>query len=135
VFLGVGRSGGTPLNTGSESTYTIWNPNSVQLNRGSHFNTSTGRYTCPVAGVYQVSIFLLCRYSSSGGAHNIQIFKNGSGTSILGRDIVYGSNELNTGLLGYVDCAANDILDVRVSNSSGCDFYPDFNSYAISLFG
>lgn len=135
AFLGVGRSGGSALNTGGEANYTIWNPNSVQLNRGSYFNTTTGRYTCPVAGVYQVSIFLLCRYGSSGGAHNIAIFKNGATTSIIGRDIAYGSNEMNTGLVGLVDCAVNDILDIRVSNSSGCDFYPDFNSYTISLFG
>jgi hypothetical protein len=130
VYAGVGRSGGGALNTSGEGNYTIWIPNVSQLNRGSNFNTSTGRFTCPVAGVYYVHAWFLCR---PNGAHNVQIYKNGSGTSLIGRDIT-SSPELCTQVTGYVDCAANDILDIRVSNSGG-DFYPDFNGILISLFG
>lgn len=130
VFHGVGRVGGD-LNTGGESNYTIWVSSSALLNRGNCWNSSTGRFTCPVAGVYYVAAFFLCRANAS---HNITVYKNGVATSVRGRDIS-SSGEQNTGVIGYIDCSANDILDIRVSNSSGGDFYNDWNYIVFSLYG
>lgn len=129
AFQGSGRVGGD-LNTGSESTFTIWVSATAITNRGSCWNSGTGRFTCPVAGVYYVAAFFLCR---SNGSHNVHLYKNGSQTGVKGRDIAT-AGEQNTGLIGYVDCAVNDILDIRVSNGGG-DFYNDFNYIAISFYG
>jgi hypothetical protein len=126
-----GRTGNTPLNTSGEGNWTIWIPTATPLNRGSNFNTSTGRFTCPVGGVYYVYANFLCR---SNCAHNIQVFKNGSGTGFLGRDICT-AGEQGTGVAAYVDCSANDILDVRVANGSGGDFYHDYSVIVFALFG
>ena len=131
VFCGYGRAGGTDLNTGSESTWTIWISQTAFINRGNYWNSSTGRFTCPVAGVYQVTGFFLCR---NNAAHNVNVYKNGTSTGLYGRDIT-PSGEQNTGLIAFVDCAAGDILDIRVSNGSGGDFYHDYNVMTFSLFG
>lgn len=129
AFQGSGRVGGD-LNTGSESTFTTWVSSTAITNRGNCWNSSTGQFTCPIAGIYYVAAFFLCR---SNGAHNIHLYKNGSQTGIKGRDIAT-AGEQNSGLIGYINCAAGDTLDIRVSNSGG-DFYNDFNFIAISLYG
>lgn len=131
VYAGYGRNPASPLNTGSESTAVIWIPGTTTINRGSHFNTSTGRFTCPIAGVYYIHGFFLTR---SNAAHNITVNRNGSSTGFAGRDIAT-AGEQGTSVSAYVDCAANDILDIRVSNGSGGDFFDNFSGILISLYG
>ena len=125
-----GNAGGT-VNTGSESTWVIVKFANSTVNRGSAYSSATGLFTCPVAGVYFVSAFFLTR---ANGAHNITIYKNGTGIGPTGRDIT-SSGEQNTGIMAYVDCAANDNLAIYFSNGSGGDFYVDYNYGLFSLFG
>lgn len=119
------------VNTGSESTWQLVKFQNSTVNRGSAYSSSTGLYTCPVAGVYFVSAFFLTR---SNAAHNITIYKNGAGIGPTGRDITL-SGEQNTGIMAYVDCAANDNLAIYFSNGSGGDFYVAYNYALFSLFG
>ena len=125
-----GNAGGS-VNTGSESTWVIVKFANSTVNRGSAYSSATGLFTCPVAGVYFVSAFFLTR---ANGAHNITIYKNGTGIGPTGRDIT-SSGEQNTGIMAYVDCAANDNLAIYFSNGSGGDFYVDYNYGLFSLFG
>lgn len=125
-----GNAGGS-VNTGSEATWVIVKFANSTVNRGSAYSSSTGLYTCPVAGVYFVSAFFLTR---ANAAHNITIYKNGTGIGPTGRDIT-PSGEQNTGVMAYVDCAANDTLAIYFSNGSGGDFYVDYNYALFSLFG
>ena len=119
-------------NTGGEGTWQVVKFIQTVVNRGSSYNSSTGLFTCPVAGVYFVSVYFLTRATA---AHNITIYKNGSGIGVAGRDITPSGTEQNTGLSAYVDCAANDTLGIYISNGASGDFYVNYNGLTISLFG
>jgi hypothetical protein len=89
--------------------------NSALLNQGSHYNTSTGLFTCPVAGVYRVSCSTTT-YINGYVAVNITLRKNGSDI-----DVAYGKGywegSLSASYLGksaswLISCAANDNIAV-----------------------
>ncbi len=53
---------------------TIWK--TVDLNRGSHWNNSTGTFTAPIAGTYLFNFDPM--YQHNGGDVTFQIYKNGA---------------------------------------------------------
>jgi len=79
----------------------------VGLNQGNHFNASTGRFTCPVAGVYR--IYFRCsgtnainvRLRHNGGVVN-EAYANTSNTSV--------SSEV------VIRCNADDYLDIQAAS-------------------
>jgi hypothetical protein len=89
--------------------------NSALLNQGSCYNTSTGLFTCPVAGVYRVSCSTTT-FINGYAAVNISLRKNGSDI-----DVAYGKGywegSLSSSYLGksaswLISCAASDNLAV-----------------------
>ena len=46
---------------GDVGTSTVYIFNKVHFNNGSHYDTSNGRFTAPIAGIYQISTMLMCR--------------------------------------------------------------------------
>ena len=128
------RSGGV-LDTNGESNYTTYVFNNVLVNNGDHYDTSTGLFTCPVDGIYEISVFLLTRGSNI--AHNVRIVKNGSEGLTTFRSIngTGGSPEQNTGGRILASCVATDTLSIVVSNSAGGDFYFGFNNFSVNLVG
>jgi hypothetical protein len=92
----------------------VWN--AVYLNVGSHYNASTGVFTCPVAGHYLVSIMTM---SGSQSTMDIELRKNGATTQQL---VPY---QTDTGALHnqvsgmtVVNCAANDTLAFKLNSGS-----------------
>jgi hypothetical protein len=128
-YVGLARSGN--LNTSGESNYTTFVHSTTRINTGGHMNTSTGQFTCPVAGKYLVSFQALVRGS---GSFNAAIVKNGAQWNQLGRAIVAGSTEQNLKTFAVVECAVNDVLRIDCSNSGG-DFYTEHNSSTIYFVG
>lgn len=89
--------------TSSNFYDTIW------LNNGGHFNASTGRFTCPVAGIYR--IFFRC--SSTGSGCNVRLRKNG-----VGINEAYGGGGTDYQTVcseAVVSCVAGDYLHIQVS--------------------
>ena len=81
----------------------------VHENIGSHWNNSNSNFTCPVAGVYCVSIFWI-KYPASGAAH-VDLHKNGSAfNAIRWRGHEGGTSYHQVGGTVFVTCAANDVL-------------------------
>ena len=70
----------SPHNSSTSFTEVVYNL--AHINRGNAFNTSTGRYTAPVTGVYQVS------WNDIGDTvdtvYRSRLYVNGSATSIGG---------------------------------------------------
>ena len=122
------------INTNGENNHTEVVFTQTITNRGSHYNTSNGRFTCPVGGVYHVSAGFLTRKGSATNAfHNVFIYKSGSNTGLKARDI-NNANELHITVAGLIDCNAGQYLSVYVSNDGG-DFWSDYNYFSVHLVG
>jgi hypothetical protein len=65
--------GNNTQTTGAFTSFT-----STRVNRGNHYNTSNGRFTAPIAGVYQFTFSLLWRQSTGNGSGEISIGVNGA---------------------------------------------------------
>lgn len=82
--------------------------NHTWVNQGNHFNATTGRFTCPVDGVYRI----FWRHSEYNAA-NVRLRKNGSTI-----------NEAYSNLTAYntasseaiIECNANDYLHIQVAS-------------------
>jgi len=116
VFSGV-YVGSAAANFGT-SEFTL-NFNTVMTNQGNHYNTSTGEYTCPVAGKYWISAQAHLQSQSGGAYTTIRLQKNtvtqsnawksdGSGGTLFAHAIV--------------SCGANDILRVRIQTNDSTQY-------------
>jgi len=87
----------------------------VAQSNGSHYNTSTYRFVCPVAGVYSIAWSILS--DSNSDAYGVEPRVNG--TRVARSYVVYRGNR------GYIEykCAANDYLDIQTNVSE--NVYPD----------
>jgi len=81
----------------------------VWVNNGNHFNASTGRFTCPVDGIYR--IYFRCT-SSDTGRNNIRLRKNGS--SINEAYHLGSVDRYSVSSEAVVSCIANDYLHIQV---------------------
>jgi hypothetical protein len=119
----------------SVSSNTPFPANTAYLNRGNHYNTSTYRFTAPVAGVY---IFTWAALKNSNQSSRPQIHVNGGSTHpngfrpISGNDTTGVSNGVYT-MLVFLN--ASDYADLR-SDSGSLYFYGDkHNGFAGVLIG
>jgi hypothetical protein len=127
------------VNTPSQPTFFAWQPESgtfmssggvivfgsTQINIGSGYNTSNGRFTAPVAGVYQFNAQMLLRTNTAPG--EATFFRNGA--NVISRNLSYslpiGANAHDPmHFMIYINLAAGDFIDVRTSiPGSGADWY------------
>ena len=73
----------TGLTTGS--TYPFINPD-VEFNDGAGYDSGTGSFTAPIAGIYTFCIYY--KADGSGSAGHLSLLKNGTVYEILGSDIL-----------------------------------------------
>jgi len=102
-------------NSGSNRNNVICKPSNIQINQGSNYNVSTGKFTCPVAGIYEVSFG--GNHYGNGVSNYIFCFIRKNGTAV---DTVY-TKVLTTDWqqltrTSYITCAVNDELTVTNEN-------------------
>ena len=119
------QSGSASVTTTGAWTGSTWN--STKVNVGSHFNTSTSRFTAPITGTYTFTFVSLARRNGSDGSIEPTFYVNGSNVS--GRGCAYtrviGANDhdsISTTI--YLYLTANDYVQTGVhAISSGTDLY------------
>ena len=99
-------------------------PATVSINIGSCFNTGTGVFTCPAAGIYEVTGTFISLGYSPETTQKMVWWKNGSDTGINARakNISIGANsvEIPMTATGFIQCAAGDTIQlILYADSSG----------------
>ena len=105
----------------------VWDNTSINngYNVGSHYNTSNGKFTCPVAGTYHFLATAIVNQSVSNGAW--YIMKNGS--QLHAQHISQPDTSWHAHHIAYTgDFAANDAVEVYLGGSP-TGFYGQAWSY------
>ncbi len=119
-FMARGHLGGASAYTsaGVQLRCTI-----IDHNVGSAYNTSDGKFTCPIAGRYVCGFNLGIAYMASGNTSVYPyIRKNGSNIQYGYFQAPSAGNYIAISMQTIIDCAAGDYLDVHVSGNG--QFYP-----------
>lgn len=117
------RQTGTGTSIGSDIIFNV-----ADYNDGSYYNTTNGRFTAPVAGVYYVAYRQLPQNANDPGAFVFGIYKNGAewnrATTRKSLDNTWNSNMFST----HVSLAVNDYITVRfIAGTTGATTYTDAN--------
>ena len=89
---------------------TRWKGGTVYINRGNHWNNTTGTFTAPIAGAYQFGAF----GQSNASAFYILAYHNGNSVGAWYDNA--GSGYKHASLTVIADMAANDTFYIGGSN-------------------
>jgi len=107
----------------------------AHVNIGSHYNTSNGRFTAPVAGTYQFAVTTIG--NSTSDVYRFRVYKNGSSLNNFGlrADTQHsGSGFATNGEFCIVTTlAASDYISIFGRSDGGSDAYAH-PSYRYSYF-
>ena len=132
-------SAGLRLASGDQGAYNatttngVMKPSTILHNIGSHYNNSTGLFTCPVAGRYLVQFSGNFYNSGAGTYHIITIMKNG-GSFTWNYDNDMGASWKHISNTTIVSCAANDTLNINNGTQSGSGGGSDVGKYSYISF-
>ena len=83
--------------------------NHTWLNNGNHFNASTGRFTCPVDGIYRIYFRVTAKAST-----NVRLQKNGGTINEAYENGSTSSAQKSCSSEAIISCNANDYLNIQV---------------------
>jgi len=117
-----GMNAGT-FATGINSTQIIYDTS--HFDRGGHYNTSTGRYTVPVTGLYEFTHNVSARATYSG-AFEVKLFQNGVEKH---RQFTFGGGfGHGATATAILLCSQGDYIDARGYWASGITLSGDLDA-------
>ena len=119
--------------TPAAGAFVVWN--ATQLNTGSNFSTSTGKFTAPVSGLYWFN-FILSSPSSQTASMYFYLDINGTRTRDLIEGVTMSTNtEIHSSTIWYLN--AGDVVGVVsgygswVVQGGNANFHSEFQGYLI----
>jgi hypothetical protein len=110
----------------------------VTINQGSVYNSSNGRFTAPIAGIYELNVTFLKDDDSGANTTRVDIYKNGSLYDGAGRYIFTENitDYLLTSGTTLLDLSANDYVTLRLGlGGIYIDTDPYWHSIVFKLVG
>ena len=106
--------------------------NSVLTNNGGHYNTSTSKFVCPVAGFYFASIMVMSNNSDT--TMDLELHKNNSNASniLVPYQAATGNQYNQVSGTCIVQCSAGD--DLRFKLNSGSIYGGRHSNITFALF-
>ena len=103
------------------------------VNQGSVYNSSNGRFTAPIAGIYEFSYTFMKDQDSSANVTYVDVYKNGSLEHAAGRRAYHESTTdyANESQSFLASLAANDYFTVRLGAGG---IYIDTSGIYTSVF-
>lgn len=117
------------------STTTTYIFNYVYTNRGGYYNSSTGIFTCPLAGTYKVTTSHLT--GGNGGYAWLRTLKNGTIVDANGNHTSMGGVSMWTTshTTNLISCAASDTLNIAVITGASATIYSEYSLLTIEFLG
>ncbi len=125
--------------TVSSNTYIVFG--TVRVNRGSHYNSSNGRFTVPVSGLYLFYISAINESNNNVSRFTLHINGSvafgGSQSTQLRLDALASGNEIvNGSKQAILSLNAGDYVQVRYDHDTGSNMnYPDWTNFGGHLLG
>lgn len=112
------------LNSGASSTKIVFD--ATQLNQGSHYSTSTGLFTAPIAGLYFFSASLALGPGITESRYFVIRLYVNSTNVLTGRGNAInttGSTYDQVNVSGVVEMSANDTAEIQGQSENATAFY------------
>lgn len=115
------------------TTVVVYNFNIAQVNRGSHYNTSTGTWTCPMSGVYLIHAGYLG--GNTGNYSELLVYKNGVNQTGAGVHHNVGNYWKTNSQTFALNCAVNDLITLRMGTGSTTVYAKEYSHCTIWFYG
>lgn len=107
-------------NTISSASNIVCNTYYINTMGGTPYNTSTGVFTCPITGMYEINSIFVGLLSSGTGEVEAQLFVNGVSMTVLGDSyFTVASPVINCTGTVTLNLNAGDLITIQFYNSFG----------------
>ena len=128
IFVAVSNGAGADGMTLTNSMVELTLYTNISINRGNHYNNSTCRFTCPVAGIYEFGMNFIA--GDANDVYRFHFYKNGVAQNPQLRIDTTDStnNDYETAFISvYLDCAKDDYVSIYGMSDGGSDKFSNLS--------